>query len=70
MTKELDARPAFENSHLVAQDQIDHIRALLAAIPDYHATSATWPMVGSMTQINALLSEVIATLNELNGRRT
>lgn len=60
----LKAEPAYENAHLVAQDQLQRISELLQDMPapgqDYHPIN--WAHVGDITHVNTMLSEVITFL--------
>ena len=64
----LTAEAAYENAHLVAQDQLERIRELLFDLPapgdDDHPI--TWANVGSISHANAKLAELIAFLDGTN----
>ena len=60
----LEAEAAYENAHLVAQDQLDRIHELLFDLPapgnDEHPIH--WGHVGDINEVNRKLSEIIAFL--------
>jgi 4'-phosphopantetheinyl transferase EntD len=64
----LTAEAAYENAHLVAQDQLERIRELLFDLPapgdDEHPI--TWANVGSISHVNSKLAEMIAFLDGTN----
>ena len=64
----LTAEAAYENAHLVAQDQLERIRELLFDLPapgdDEHPIN--WAHVGSISHVNSKLSEIVAFLEGTN----
>ena len=66
----LKAEAAYENAHIVAQDQVERIKELLFDLPapgnDEHPIH--WGHVGDLSEINSRLSAVIAFLTEPNAR--
>jgi hypothetical protein len=64
----LEAEAAYENAHIVAQDQLERIRELLFDLPapgdDEHPIN--WAHVGSVNEVNSKLSEIIAFLEGTN----
>ena len=65
----LKAEAAYENAHLVAQDQVERIKELLFDLPapGVEETPIHWGHVGTVTEANKQLSELIAFLE--SGRR-
>jgi len=60
----LDATPAYEHAHLVAQDLIERIRELLMDLPSpgIEERRIDWADVGTVIQVTQQLTEVIAFL--------
>lgn len=59
----LTAEPAYENAHIVAQDQVERIRELLFDLPSPGCERLiNWAHVGTVNHVNELLSQVIAHL--------
>jgi hypothetical protein len=60
----LKAEAAYENAHLVAQDQVERIKELLFEMPapenDEHPIH--WGHVGDLNEVNSRLSAIIAFL--------
>ena len=65
----LKAEAAYENAHLVAQDQVERIKELLFDLPapGVEETPIHWGHVGTVTEVNKQLFELIAFLE--SGRR-
>ena len=63
MTKQrLEAQPAYESAHLVAQDLVSRIRELLYDLPAPDSGLINWGHVGDVNHVNHLLSEVVSKL--------
>jgi hypothetical protein len=64
----LEAEAAYENAHLVAQDQLERIRELLFDLPapDNDDHPIHWGHIGSVNHVNSELSEIIAFLESAN----
>lgn len=64
MTKtRLQAEPAYENAHIVAQDLVERIKELLFDLPAPGTdVRINWAHVGTVNYINQQLSEVVAHL--------
>lgn len=62
--RKLTAEPAYENAHIVAQDQVERIRELLFDLPapGCEERPINWAHVGTVNHVNELLSQVIAHL--------
>ena len=59
----LEAQPAYESAHLVAQDLVSRIRELLYDLPAPGGeTLINWGHVDDVNHVNHLLSEVVAKL--------
>lgn len=64
----LTAEAAYENAHLVAQDQLERIRELLFDLPapGNDELPINWGHVGEMNEVNNRLGAVIAFLEGNN----
>lgn len=64
-TNRLQAEAAYENAHLVAQDLVERVRELLTDMPAPGAEEhpINWAHVGSITEVNQRLSQVVAFLD-------
>ena len=62
----LTAEAAYENAHLVAQDQLERIRELLFDLPAPGDDEHNWAHVGSISHVNSKLSEIVAFLEGTN----
>ncbi len=58
--------PAYEHAHLISRDLLDDIQAQLAAMLHPDHKSICWKHVHTMNAINAKLSEVAATIDQVN----
>lgn len=61
----LKAEAAYENAHLVAQDQIERIKELLFDLPAPGTDEPPmihWGHVGDVNEVNSRLSSIIAFL--------
>ena len=60
----LDAAPAYEHAHLIAQDLLARLAELLQDIPapDAEGASIRWSQVGDITHVNGLLAEAATFL--------
>jgi hypothetical protein len=61
----LQAEAVYENAHLVAQDLVERIRELLSDMlaPGVEEHPINWAHVGSISEVNKQLSEVVAFLD-------
>ena len=61
----ITAEAAYENAHLVAQDLVERIRELLFDMPatGVEEHPINWAHVGSINEVNARLSAVVAFLD-------
>ena len=61
----ITAEAAYENAHLVAQDLVERIRELLFDLPapGVEDHPINWAHVGSINEVNARLSAVVAFLD-------
>jgi hypothetical protein len=64
----LQADAAYENAHLVSHDLLDRIGELLQEMPapDDDQQSIHWGHVGSVTEVNRLLSQIVGFLTNAN----
>ena len=63
----LEAEPAYENAHLIARDLLQRIEELLSDLPAPGGqVRISWPLVGTMMEVNQRLASIVAILDGPN----